>query len=361
MSAAAGRPPCGRASTCPNRILPTRPSVSPARDLQRHVHHRVDIGLRPRRTAGVRARFRNVEQARAHRGESRAPSWPPRAPVRRQAARGPLTTRGGTRAGNAAPPSDSAAQRRSRPAVRRCAAWRPGICASCSTSSRSEEWTHQALRIGMPRRAITSSTGPVSTMRPAYDGDAVGGFRDHAHVVRDEQHGCAMRLASAWSMAMICACTDTSSAVVGSSAMTSDGSQASASAMTTRCRMPPENSCGQASLARRRQADFLEQCDRAGIAPFSPSGRCGSSRSAGRRCAGADRDWSAGPGRSLPMRRPRSRASARRRGRRSAGLRNEFRPRRCARPVEQSDDGAPCERLAGLDSPTRPRISPGPS
>ena len=43
---------------------------------------------------------------------------------------------------------------------------------------------------------------------------------------------------------MICAWIDTSSAVVGSSAMMSFGLAASASAMTTRCRMPPENWCG---------------------------------------------------------------------------------------------------------------------
>ena len=43
---------------------------------------------------------------------------------------------------------------------------------------------------------------------------------------------------------MICACTETSSAVVGSSAMISSGSGASASAITTRWRMPPENWCG---------------------------------------------------------------------------------------------------------------------
>ena len=41
-----------------------------------------------------------------------------------------------------------------------------------------------------------------------------------------------------------CACTVTSSAVVGSSAMRSAGLQASAMAITTRWRMPPENSCG---------------------------------------------------------------------------------------------------------------------
>ncbi len=41
-----------------------------------------------------------------------------------------------------------------------------------------------------------------------------------------------------------CACTVTSSAVVGSSAMISAGSLASAMAMQTRWRMPPESSCG---------------------------------------------------------------------------------------------------------------------
>ncbi len=40
---------------------------------------------------------------------------------------------------------------------------------------------------------------------------------------------------------MICACTVTSSAVVGSSAISSRGDNASAIAIITRCRMPPEN------------------------------------------------------------------------------------------------------------------------
>ena len=42
----------------------------------------------------------------------------------------------------------------------------------------------------------------------------------------------------------ICAWMVTSSAVVGSSAMTSFGLQASAIAIMTRWRMPPENWCG---------------------------------------------------------------------------------------------------------------------
>ena len=44
-----------------------------------------------------------------------------------------------------------------------------------------------------------------------------------------------------FSSAMICACTVTSSAVVGSSAMSRSGSLASAMAIITRWRWPPES------------------------------------------------------------------------------------------------------------------------
>ncbi len=50
--------------------------------------------------------------------------------------------------------------------------------------------------------------------------------------------------------ARICAWTVTSSAVVGSSAISSFGSLASAIAIITRWRMPPENSCGNWSTRR---------------------------------------------------------------------------------------------------------------
>ena len=43
---------------------------------------------------------------------------------------------------------------------------------------------------------------------------------------------------------MICASTSTSSAVVGSSATTNGGRSTSVSAIISRWRMPPENSCG---------------------------------------------------------------------------------------------------------------------
>ena len=47
-----------------------------------------------------------------------------------------------------------------------------------------------------------------------------------------------------WIRSRICAWTVTSRAVVGSSAISSFGSLASAIAIITRWRMPPENSCG---------------------------------------------------------------------------------------------------------------------
>ena len=46
------------------------------------------------------------------------------------------------------------------------------------------------------------------------------------------------------SSASTCACTVTSSAVVGSSAISTDGLQAIAMAITTRWHMPPESWCG---------------------------------------------------------------------------------------------------------------------
>ena len=47
-----------------------------------------------------------------------------------------------------------------------------------------------------------------------------------------------------WMRSRICACTVTSSAVVGSSAISSCGSHESAIAIIARWRMPPENWCG---------------------------------------------------------------------------------------------------------------------
>ena len=57
----------------------------------------------------------------------------------------------------------------------------------------------------------------------------------------------------------ICACTITSNAVVGSSASSTFGLQASAIAMAARCRMPPENSCGYRAAPDGGDPDQLEQ------------------------------------------------------------------------------------------------------
>lgn len=90
-----------------------------------------------------------------------------------------------------------------------------------------------------------SAMGPLSTIRPAY-------------MTAAESHSCETTGRS-WvtsssprpsssesrsSRVRICACTMVSSAVVGSSAMSSLGSQASAIAIIARCRIPPENSWG---------------------------------------------------------------------------------------------------------------------
>jgi hypothetical protein len=63
--------------------------------------------------------------------------------------------------------------------------------------------------------------------------------------VGDEQHGHAERVARrSASSSRICAWIVTSSAVVGSSAMSSLRSHASAMAIITRWRMPPDSWCG---------------------------------------------------------------------------------------------------------------------
>ncbi len=85
----------------------------------------------------------------------------------------------------------------------------------------------------------------------------------------------------------ICACTITSSAVVGSSASRSFGSHASAIAIAARWRIPPENSCGKldaraagmptcssSSPARRRAwAPLATPCSSIGSTIWSPT-RC---------------------------------------------------------------------------------------
>ena len=98
---------------------------------------------------------------------------------------------------------------------------------------------------GIRGAANTSSTGPDSTAWPAYmtmTWSATPATTPRSWLIR-------IIAAPVWrrtpaSMSRICACTVTSSAVVGSSAMSRSGSLAMAIAMTTRWRMPPDSSCG---------------------------------------------------------------------------------------------------------------------
>ena len=106
------------------------------------------------------------------------------------------------------------------------------------------------------------------------DGDAVGDLRDDSQIMRDKQKRETESLRSRARSSRICFCTVTSSAVVGSSAISSRGSPcasrsfteagttidrsvrlapaASAMAIIARCRKPPENWCGYCRARKRR-------------------------------------------------------------------------------------------------------------
>ena len=87
---------------------------------------------------------------------------------------------------------------------------------------------------------------------------------------------CSLRISS-----RICAWIVTSSAVVGSSAISSVGSQAIASAIITRWRMPPESWCGYSCrrCARGRDLDQLEHAQRMRAAPPRGPAPCAGARS----------------------------------------------------------------------------------
>ena len=100
----------------------------------------------------------------------------------------------------------------------------------------------------------------------------------------------------------ICFWIVTSSAVVGSSAISSLGSQASAMAIMTRCRIPPENWCGYSPSRSPglRHPDQAEHLDRAlhGLPPVRPRGAAGPPRRSACRRSSSGSARSSGPGRS---------------------------------------------------------------
>ena len=71
-------------------------------------------------------------------------------------------------------------------------------------------------------------------------------------------------------MLSTCACTETSSAEVGSSQTRNSGCVASARAIEMRWRWPPENWCGNFAMSSGRQADRLQQLADARLAAPRP-------------------------------------------------------------------------------------------
>ena len=138
-------------------------------------------------------------------------------------------------------------------------------------------------------RGLANSAGvlPVSTIRPAYitaTRSAVPAITPRSCVTRITDIPSRRRSESISSR--ICFWMVTSSAVVGSSAMSSFGSLASAIAIITRCRMPPDSWCGNCdtrsagrgmptrpstSTARSSAAAFdAPRCSRTDSAIWSP-------------------------------------------------------------------------------------------
>src|SRR5438876_295323 len=129
----------------------------------------------------------------------------------------------------------------------------PGIVSSRSRRSlptpgieRSSAWVY-----GCSGRSKISSTEACSTIRPAYmiaTSSACSATTPRSCVIRSSAIPCCAR--SARSRSRISAWMVTSSAVVGSSAISTRGSHEIAIAIITRCRMPPESRWGW-SRARR--------------------------------------------------------------------------------------------------------------
>ncbi len=119
-------------------------------------------------------------------------------------------------------------------AARPCA---PRPCAGCCRAGRACRGGAAPRRVPPPagarprgRRTSPTTASHISAMTPmswVMNSSAVPLLR------------CSSRI-----RCRICACTVTSSAVVGSSAISSRGSHSSAMAIITRCFMPPESSCG---------------------------------------------------------------------------------------------------------------------
>ena len=99
--------------------------------------------------------------------------------------------------------------------------------------------------VGM-ERPLEDVPGPALLHQPAgiHDAKPVSQVGVNCHVVGHEQDRGSELLLDLSDQERTPFWTITSSAVVGSSAMMNSGLQMVASAMVTRCRIPPDNSCG---------------------------------------------------------------------------------------------------------------------
>ena len=253
--------PAGRASTCRSRFADDRQRLAGATARSTPSTARTAPRARPnspRRTgkcltrpstcsSGARQRWAPPRRMRRqHLGiERRAPAGRPRARRR------PRRSGGSSRAAVLDRRTGSAAAKRQpggRPQrVGHLALDRReplALAVAAAGSSRAgRRCTDAAARRTAPR------TGACSTMRPGiHHGHLVGDLGDDAEVVRDQDHrGAGLAAAASRISSRICAWIVTSSAVVGSSAISSRGSQASAIAIIARWRMPPESWCGYSS------------------------------------------------------------------------------------------------------------------
>ena len=293
----------------PQPDSPTRPSVSPAQHVEADARHRVDLAARcgrpgtrrrgPRRAAAtssgsrrwavpvpaIRPPPRRVPTARARRrvdrcrgrGRRRRPGCararrcrlgcrPGTSSVRVARGRRPRCSGGSSVAALVlrvrAARREPAARRRVDEVGRAAADDRR---AGCGSGRRASGSTCSSASVYGIRMLANSARGRrlLDDLAGVHHGDLVGAAGDDAEVVGDEDHRhVALALLLAASRSRIWACTVTSSAVVGSSANRSFGPQASAIAIMTRWRMPPDSWCGY-SLSRRSGSGMPTDCSSA--------------------------------------------------------------------------------------------------
>ena len=157
-------------------------------------------------------------------------------------------------AGSAARRSSPAAAATGPAAIRGCRRARPRRPAGRRSSPAAPRCT------GGARRAAARLLGWSSTIRPAYmtiTRSVASSTTPRSWLIR-----IAVKPLSRCRSLIVritAFCTITSSAVVGSSKTISFGSSASASAIETRCRMPPDSSCGNRLEHVGRQPHLLQQ------------------------------------------------------------------------------------------------------